>query len=203
MQNTDGNEIRGTKENIIIVSCTRWKELQRSVEYHIELAGLIEATTIFRMLNDPGHHIGPQEFSIGRHDTSNGCNTISNNNKYDIEESKQQIEHDVSKAIRIIQQTTPNGVTPLTQHIRTIIERIRVIESSIREQGQKVVVVIATDGLPSDAHGHTSDTITKEFVTSLKELQTLPVWVVIRLCTSDDTVTDFYNDLDKKGCCWA
>ena len=105
MMSTDGNEIRGTRDKVVIVPCTRWRELQTSIEYHAELAGLIGATTIFRLLNDPGAHIGPQEFSIG--DTTGG--TSNPNSK--------SIQQEVSTAINIVQRARPNGVTPLTYHL--------------------------------------------------------------------------------------
>jgi hypothetical protein len=179
MQMSDGHELRGTTDNIIVVPCTRWKELQGSIEYHAELAGLIEANTIFRLLNDPGANIGPQEFSVA--DAN----------------SMQTIDQDVAQAVSIIQRTLPAGVTPLTSHLNAIGERIAAIESTLRSQGQKAVVVIATDGLPSDDRGKANDVIKDQFVDALRRLQRLPVWVVVRLCTDDDSVVDFYNDLDK------
>lgn len=185
MMSTDGNEIRGTRDKVVIVPCTRWRELQTSIEYHAELAGLIGATTIFRLLNDPGAHIGPQEFSIG--DTTGG--TSNPNSK--------SIQQEVSTAINIVQRARPNGVTPLTYHLRTITKRVEELESVLRRQGQKAVVVIATDGLPSDDQGNVTEQVKSEFVDALKQLQRLPVWVVIRLCTDDDAVNDYYNDLDK------
>lgn len=33
---------------------------------------------------------------------------------------------------------------------------------------------------------------------AIRRLQTLPVWLVIRLCTDEDDVVDFYNDLDRE-----
>jgi hypothetical protein len=182
---TDGSELRGTRDNITVVKCSRWKELQGSIEYHAELAGLIGATTIFRMLNDPGSNIGPQEFSICGDSTFESCAT------------SKSIEQEVANAISIIKRTKPNGVTPLTYHLQTISNRIEAMESVLRKQGQKAVVVIATDGLPSDDRGNVTDLVRLEFVDALKRLQRLPVWVVIRLCTDEDNVNEYYNDLDR------
>merc|ERR1712038_2200675 len=51
---TDGHRIipsNGTQD-VKIVSCTRWKEIQESVNYHINLSGLISLPTSFRLLNN-------------------------------------------------------------------------------------------------------------------------------------------------------
>ena len=53
-------------------------------------------------------------------------------------------------------------------------------------KNQRVCVVIATDGTPTD----------NGFQEALGRLQALPVWVVVRLCTDEDSVIDYYNDLD-------
>jgi hypothetical protein len=59
-----------------------------------------------------------------------------------------------------------------------------------------VAVILATDGLPSDDQGYGGDEITQEFVSALRALEGLPVWIVIRLCTDDKNITKFYNRLD-------
>jgi len=179
MRSTDGKEIRGTKERIQEVSCNRWTELQGAVEYHAELAGLIQATTIFRMLNDPGVLAGPQEFSVA---DSNSAATI---------------EQDVEQAKNVIRKSEPKGVTPLTEHLTDIRNRIESVEHSLRSQGQQAVLVIATDGLPSNKYGESTQVVQTEFVNALRDLQNLPVWVVVRLCTNDDEVVEYYNNLDS------
>lgn len=171
MQTSDGTELRGSnKSSINVVHCTRWKELQSTLEYHCELAGLISAQTIFRFLNDPGQW--PQEFSI---------------------------EHPshVAEGIQTVQNVQPAGVTPLTSHLYNIHDRIADISAMLRGNGQRAVVVIATDGLPSDNMGKSNDTTRNEFIEGLRKLQSLPVWIVFRLCTDDDAVVDFYNELDR------
>jgi hypothetical protein len=178
MRTSDGLEIRGSASNIVVVPCTRWVELQGAVEYHAELAGLLEAKTTFRMLNDPGAQFLPQEFTVPA-------------------ERSISIAEDVDRAKTIIRNSEPNGVTPLSAHVLEIVSRIRSMLPILKSQGQRVVIVIATDGLPSNEYGESSDYILDEFVRALKTLQTLPVWVVIRLCTNDDSVGKYYDDLDK------
>ena len=62
----------------------------------------------------------------------------------------------------------------------------------------QVVVILATDGLPSDIEGYYDDKTKKEFTDALQSLLLLPVWVVVRLCTDEDRIVEFYNDLDQQ-----
>jgi hypothetical protein len=62
----------------------------------------------------------------------------------------------------------------------------------------QVAVILATDGLPTDDQGFGGEEITQEFIKALRALEGLPIWLVIRLCTDEDKVTDFYNELDGK-----
>merc|ERR1712157_161158 len=40
--------------------------------------------------------------------------------------------------------------------------------------------------------------IQQEFKDCLRSLEGLPVWIVVRLCTDEDSVVEFYNDLDSE-----
>jgi hypothetical protein len=83
--------------------------------------------------------------------------------------------------------SSPNGGTPLCRHIREVIERIRPMEQSLRLARQKVCLVIATDGESSDG----------DIATAMQPLKNLPVWVVVRLCTDDAKIVDYWNNIDK------
>lgn len=181
MQTSDGHQLRTHNlSNIQVVPCTRWIELQGSLQYHIQMAGLLEATTVFRMLNDPGSHVGPQELTVG---DPGGVSSI---------------QSQVNTAVDVIRKAQPRGVTPLTQHLDEIRFHITNMEQQLRERGQEAVVVLATDGLPSNQYGESSDAVLREFLIALKALQSLPVWIVIRLCTDDSKVVDYYNSLDQE-----
>jgi len=67
----------------------------------------------------------------------------------------------------------------------------------LRREGRKVAIVIATDGLPTNEHGVGGSHVSQQFVESLRMLEGLPVWVVIRLCTDEDHIVNFYNELDE------
>jgi hypothetical protein len=178
MQQTDGHRILSTKNREVVkmVPCSRWEEISECVEYHIKLAGMIEAPTRFRLLNNPGVNVGSQQFSVAENPALN--------------------PYDVQDALSILKNTRPGGCTPLTSHILEIHHEISQMAPALRQAGRKVVLVIATDGLPTDERGYGGDQHQQEFVEALRLLEGLPVWVVVRLCTDEDNVVSFYNDLD-------
>jgi hypothetical protein len=181
MMMRDGHRLvplRSTSRMLKQVECTRWKEMQETVEYHAQMAAITQTPTVFRMLNDPGRLQGPQQFSVA--------------------ERVESIDHDLAVATSTIANTNPAGVTPLVKHLKEIRQNIVDLTPSLRQTGSKVAVVIATDGLPTDESGYTNSIVKSEFTQALRALQGLPVWVVVRLCTDDDDVVEFWNNIDNE-----
>jgi hypothetical protein len=173
---TDGHKFIETKGGQIkVISCTRWNEIQETVEYHAQMAALINAPTVFRLLNDPGSHIGPQEFGVA-------------------DKGEAMISNDLQVAMQTMRNATPCGVTPLSQHIYEIKNRVEMMHSQL--QGRKVAIILATDGLPSNPTGVTDIYSKNELVNALRSLEGLPVWIIIRLCTDDASVVEYYNSID-------
>jgi Mg-chelatase subunit ChlD len=186
MQTRDGHRIVSGKTSesaLKFVECSRWAEMQQTVDYHAQMAALLHAPTTFRLLNDPGRVCGPQIFSIAVQ-----ADPIGNS----------RIDEELSIAVSTMQNTQPGGVTPLTQHIHSIRQHILSMQSHLHHNGTKVAVVLATDGLPSDAQGYSNDSVKHEFVSALRSLEGLPVWIVVRLCTDEDDVVQYWNDLDSQ-----
>jgi hypothetical protein len=136
MQTLDGQRIVVTNQKYKFVETTRWSEMQQTVDYHAQLAALLEFTTTFRLLNDPGRVAGPQVFAVTGLD-------------------------DLPVAQRTMEQCQPGGVTPLTRHLREIRDSVRAMEQSLRINGTKVNITLATDGTPTDEHGK-SDAVCKQ-----------------------------------------
>jgi hypothetical protein len=82
---------------------------------------------------------------------------------------------------------SPSGGTPLCAHIRDVIAQISAMAPELRANNQKACVVIATDGESSDG----------DVASALKPLEGLPAWVVIRLCTDEDKIVDYWNNVDN------
>jgi len=178
MQIGDGHRIVETSDGKIEgQTVTRWEELQQTVLHHAEMAGVLNMQTHFRLLNYPGDRIGVQEFTIA--------------------EESGDLAQEMRQTRNILQRTKPAGVTPLTEHILNIEKTIRIFKQELNESDNMVAIVIATDGLPTDSTGEETEQVRWEFVNALKLLEDLPVWVVVRLCTSCEKVAQFYNQLDS------
>jgi hypothetical protein len=98
------------------------------------------------------------------------------------------MEYTGIEALKVAFENKACGKTPLCHHIQEVVKKIRPIEAQLRAAQQKVAIIIATDGLSSDG----------DLVQALKPLQQLPVWLVVRLCTDDDQVLDFWNNIDSQ-----
>ena len=97
--------------------------------------------------------------------------------------SEKDIMHDVQNATTIMNKVRPGGVTPLISHILEIKEAVDDMADKLFKEGQRVAIIIATDGLPTDDRGYFGELVKEQFLGALRSLEGLPVWVVIRLCT--------------------
>lgn len=82
----------------------------------------------------------------------------------------------------------PSGGTPLCYHINRVIHEIQQQEAQLRAKGQKALLIIATDGEASDGN----------VAAAMRPLKNLPVWVIVRLCTSEDKIVEYWNNVDKE-----
>lgn len=85
-------------------------------------------------------------------------------------------------------EVSPGGGTPLCKHITEVIQQISALEPQLRANGQRAVIILCTDGESSDG----------DVVRAMVPLQNLPVWVVVRLCTDDERVCHYWNNIDKQ-----
>lgn len=177
MNTMDGHRLEPLPNNALkVLSCSRWAEIQDTVTYHAQIAAALAAPTSFRLLN-PARD-GTEMFGVA-------------------ENGPERIRDDLNHFVRTIREISPDGVTPLSERVREIGATIESMRDRMVAEGGKAVVVLATDGLPSDRNGSSDKAQLNEFTEALRSLEGLPVWVVIRLCTDDDRVVDYYNNLDN------
>lgn len=108
------------------------------------------------------------------------------------------VTRETQQALEWINKTRPGGCTPLTQHILDIQLEVSQQATALSASGQRYAIILATDGLPTDSAGYGGKTHQDQFVSALRTLEGLPVWIIIRLCTDENSVVQFYNDLDSQ-----
>jgi len=172
MQSMDGSRlVKAPNGQLKQIKATRWAELGDVITEMASVAQSLGATTHFHMLNPSA--VG-QYFALADDGTScvRGAGAPAN-----------------AEVIKSAMSTSPGGTTPLTENVMFISSLIAPHVQTLRAQGQKAVVVLATDGLPNDP---------ASFLRALQELQRLPVWLVVRLCTDEDHVVQYWSDLDAQ-----
>ena len=157
------------------VKTSRWTELSDTIVGIAELASTLGARTDFHLLNATSQG---QCLSIGAEcsDPSAPADVACVAEPVTLPELKRRFG-----------KISPSGSTPLTEAVMQVASLIEPAAPKLRAKGQKACVVLATDGLPNDRHS---------FERALHELQRLPVWLVVRLCTDDEEVVSYWNGLD-------
>lgn len=97
-------------------------------------------------------------------------------------------------------RNNPRGVTPISERLSDIRRRIEAEARELAARGQIIFLTIVTDGLPtSSTSGTSTKADQKKMVDELRRLTSdLPVQLVIRLCTDDDEVVKFYDEVDEE-----
>jgi hypothetical protein len=179
MMIADGCHISLHSDLFELRNCSRWEEIKETVLFHAELSTKIHTPTVFRLLNKPFSPRIPREFGVGL----DGPAWI----RRDI-----QIIHDTMKKI------DPKGCTPITRRLFEIRENLMNLKEQLELNDQKVVIVIATDGIPTNRDGESPIEIQRKFIKVLESFHDLPSCLVVRLCTQDHGVVQFYRNLERR-----
>jgi len=99
----------------------------------------------------------------------------------------------------MLDSSGPTGVTPLSQRVEEIYTRVSMQHADLVARGQRVILTVVTDGLPTAPCSNRTTPADKScFVDSLRRLMLmLPVSVVIRLCTDGSAAVQFYNEVER------
>lgn len=93
----------------------------------------------------------------------------------------------------------PRGVTPLTKRLQDIRRRIEPQRQELMRQGQRIVLIVATDGMPTTQWSGQSSTQDKRDLTqALRGLSAIDVHLVLRLCTGEQDTVDYYGEVDRE-----
>ncbi|KAL1529066.1 hypothetical protein AB1Y20_000028 [Prymnesium parvum] len=154
------------------MSATRWSELSHEVCDMAELSVALGARSDFQLINP--HHEG-QFLSVG------------SSRAADPQVELIGTECTLDEFHRVIRSVSPSGSTPLTESLERVEAQLLPVAAELRARGQQAVIVLATDGLPNDP---------SSFLAALHRVQQLPVWLVLRLCTDEQPVVDFWSEVE-------
>jgi len=87
------------------------------------------------------------------------------------------------EAATALLRTEPSGLTPMCKQIAGVVERVRAMAPALTSRGKRALLVIVTDGESTD--GSPADV--------LKALQGLPLTVVVRLCTDEADIAEYWH----------
>jgi len=216
MHTGDGQRVAFDEDgSALLISTTRWVELSKEVEDVAELSSALSARTDFHLLNP---HRKGQFLSVGGTSAasvaglasssgSSGANggapaesTVDTPVPVPVAPSSPTGElvpppvEVLGSAVTLdefrlaMRGISPSGNTPLTESLERIEQLLLPAAAVLRQRAQQAVVVIATDGLPNDP---------QSFIHAIQRLQALPVWIVVRLCTDEEAVVEYWSELDK------
>jgi hypothetical protein len=179
MMIADGCHVSLQSDMFELINCSRWEEIKETVLFHAELSTKIFTPTIFRLLNKPFSPRIPREFGVGL-------------------EGPAWIRRDIQIINDTMRKIDPKGCTPITRRLFEIRENLTNLRNQLEMNDQKVVIVIATDGIPTNRDGESPIEIQRKFITVLESFQDLPTRLVVRLCTQDHGVVQFYRNLERR-----
>lgn len=164
--------------------CTRWQEVCNTAKEQARWNLLLGTPCEFYLLNP-----------LARGETlEEGLDFIC------VDASRGNHDVQLEALEKMLASTGPSGVTPIADRLRKIHARISPEARELARHRQKVVLVIITDGLPSSTYnGRSGPAERMELVQELRRLSSdLPMHLVVRLCTNDDSIAEFYNEIDEE-----
>merc|ERR1711871_1094454 len=154
-----------------MVNCTRWEETKFLALEQAKFNGQIGTPCEFMILNPPCGRRGTPQAGIDfvRIDPNDAS----------------PVSAQIDQLRQMLEKIQPNGPTPLADRIDDIHRRIERERADLARQAQKVVLVIATDGVPTGS-SQTRLSDREQLIQSLRRIaRELPIFIVIRLTTND------------------
>jgi len=175
MAKGDGHVMQGEAQGRMrSVPATRWEEVKAMALHHADWNAQLGVPCEFILLNSP-NPARPRD----------GVDFVR------VDEDLGSVVNQRQCLADLLARTRPSHGTPLTERLQHLLFRLRGNARELEAHGQKVMITIVTDGAPNGSRAN--------FVQALRQLtREVPAYLVIRLCTDDDDVTQFYDDIDKE-----
>jgi Mg-chelatase subunit ChlD len=175
----DGRKLQKAADGTFrTVRCDRWEELTADLVNIANISETLGARTDLHLLNP-----------IGWTQAGGGFGALSvATQSWEGGLAAQGRTVGTTELAGLLDRVRPSGTTPLTEAVMKVVSMVTPQAARLRAAGQKVAVLLCTDGLPNNK---------TSFVQAMRQLQQLPVWCVVRLCTNQDDVVEYWNDLDR------
>jgi len=158
---------------------SRWHKLRDCIAFHSYMASKCWIRSHFWLLNDDDRST-TRKFHLCCGSPNDVANEISC----------------LNAALK--QSKLRNDQCPLADQLHKLVKKISNVAHTLVSNGDTVTVVICTQGVPTDDEGETSRDVQRSFWSAMKKLSKLPVKIVVRLCTDDESVCDVYNMMDAR-----
>ena len=158
---------------------SRWRELRDCISFHAYMASKCWIRSHFWLLNDDDRST-TRKFHLCCGDPNGVADEISC----------------LNAALKLTKLS--NDQCPLTDQLHELVQKISNVAPSLVSNGETVTVVICTQGVPTDDDGETSRDIQRSFWSAIRKLSKLPVKIIVRLCTGDESVCHVYNMMDAR-----
>jgi len=166
------------------IPCTRWDEIKNMALNQARWNASLGVRAEFILLNPPC----PQDPMPGRDFMiidSDG--TVPNPVDAGVEEQ-------VAALQRMLDRNGPRGPTPLVARLQELQRRLKLQFVD----GERIMLTIATDGVPTCPGGNSSSQDQVQLVQVLRGfVASFNALIVIRLATDDEKVVEFYNKVDE------
>lgn len=169
-----------------MMCCSRWEEIQNMAMHQARWNARIGTPCEFLLLNPPSRRAAGA--------FRPGVDFVR------VDPALGDADAQLAQLDRMLRMTQPRGPTPLAERLDEVHARIEREQAELCQAGHHVVVCIATDGLPTGEYsGKSTDYHCQRVVRALRKLTgDLPVHIVVRLTTEEDSVVEFYNKIDEE-----
>lgn len=177
--------------------CTRWEEIKAMAMEQAVWNAQLQTPCAFFLLNPPQTGDSRALIQAGAAGAPvAGRDYVNIDTRKDINLMQKQ----VADLEAMLSRTQPGGVTPLAERIAIIRNQLESTAASLMHGCQRVFLVLCTDGLPTPVDsGHPSRSAQQAMVRELRTITTrMPVFVVVRLCTNEEEVVGYWNNLDSE-----
>lgn len=91
----------------------------------------------------------------------------------------------LARALALLSEA-PRADSPICKAVNEVVTKMKAMEEELRMNEKKALLIILTDGASSDG----------DIVAALKQLEDMPIQIIVRVATDDNVVIEYWNDVN-------